>query len=83
MKLEEYEYQSSFARRYLSEGKAEGKAGGRAESVVVVLESREFHVGADLRAQIVLVRWIGAHPVWGSTSKVASSSSACSRTRQR
>lgn len=48
MKLEKYEYQSDFARRYLSEGKIEGKA----ESVVVVLEARGFHVDEDVRKQI-------------------------------
>ena len=44
-----------------------------------------FLPGAVVKSALaaLLVRWIGAHPVWGSTSKVASSSSACSRTRQR
>ena len=44
-----------------------------------------FLPGAVVKSVLaaLLVRWIGAHPVWGSTSKVASSSSACSRTRQR
>lgn len=48
MELDKYEYQSDFARRYVSEGEAKGKA----NAVVVVLESRGFHVDDALRGRI-------------------------------
>jgi hypothetical protein len=44
-----YEYQSDFARRYFSQGKAEG----RAEAVLAVLEARGIEVPAAARARIV------------------------------
>lgn len=40
MDLKKYEYQSEFARKYVAAGKAEGKV----EAVVLVLEGRGFHV---------------------------------------
>jgi hypothetical protein len=52
-----FEYQSDFARRYLSQGKAEGRAAGksegRAEAVLAVLEARGIEVPAAARARIV------------------------------
>lgn len=48
MKLEKYEYQSDFARRYVSEGEVKGKT----NAVVVVLKTRGFHVDDVLRKRI-------------------------------
>ncbi|MGH1348749.1 MAG: hypothetical protein ACRBN8_44850 [Nannocystales bacterium] len=48
MDVKKYEYQSEFARKYLVEGKAEGKA----EAVVLVLRSRGFHVDEQVRTRL-------------------------------
>jgi len=56
-----YEYQSDFARRYFSRGKAEGEAAGKAEgkaegkatAVLAVLHARGIDVPADIRTRIV------------------------------
>jgi hypothetical protein len=42
------EYQSDFARRYFSQGKAEGEA----NSILIVLDARGIEVPADARARI-------------------------------
>ncbi|MGQ0575418.1 MAG: hypothetical protein ACT4RN_14600 [Pseudonocardia sp.] len=47
-----YEYQSEFARRYFSEGKAAGHAAGEARAVLAVLDARGVDVPADARARI-------------------------------
>jgi hypothetical protein len=52
-----YQYQSDFARRYVAQGQAEGKAlgqaEGRAHSVLAVLAARGMDVPDDVRARIV------------------------------
>jgi len=51
-----YEYQSDFARRYFSQGKAageaKGKAAGEAKAVLAVLDARGIDVPARARARI-------------------------------
>jgi Pyruvate/2-oxoacid:ferredoxin oxidoreductase gamma subunit len=44
-----YEYQSDFARRYVAEGRAEG----RAEAVLAVLEERELDVPPEVRERVL------------------------------
>jgi hypothetical protein len=57
MRIEGYEYQSEFARRYFSEGKAagqaEGKAEGRIESLLTILDARGLSVSDAHREQIL------------------------------
>ncbi len=48
MDLKKYEYQSEFARKYVSEGEAKGKA----KAVALVLEGRGFHVGEKVRVRL-------------------------------
>lgn len=52
-----HQYQSDFARRYVSEGeargKAEGKAEGRANAILTFLDARGIEVPDDVRAKIV------------------------------
>lgn len=61
-----YEYQSDFARKYFFEGKAEGKAVGRAELLLKLLRLRGFVVPEGLQRDISgctdidrLDRWAG------------------------
>jgi hypothetical protein len=50
---EHREFQSEFARKYVSLGKAEGKAEGEARAVMAVLEERGISVGAEQRERIL------------------------------
>ena len=47
-----YEYQSDFARRYVSQGRTEGRAEGEAKAVLAVLDARGIDVPEDARARI-------------------------------
>ncbi len=49
MRTEGYEYQSDFARRYRAEGRAEG----RAQALLMILEARGLEVTADQRERIL------------------------------
>jgi hypothetical protein len=74
MGIENYEYQSDFAKRYYAKGKAEGKAEGQAEgeakgkalAVIAILETRGLSAPPEVRERIVacrdlptLDRWLG------------------------
>ncbi len=48
MDLKKYEYQSEFAQKYVAAGRAEGKA----EAVVLVLEGRGLHVDAKAKQRL-------------------------------
>ncbi|GAA4638542.1 hypothetical protein GCM10023196_096700 [Actinoallomurus vinaceus] len=47
-----YEYQSSFAKKYVAEGEARGEARGEAKAVLAVLETRGIMVPDGARARI-------------------------------
>lgn len=47
-----YEYQSDFARRYVSQGRAEGEATGEAKAVLAVLDARGIDVPESFRTRI-------------------------------
>ena len=47
-----YEYQSEFARRYVSQGRAEGEARGRAELVLKLLTLRFGRLPAEAEARV-------------------------------
>jgi hypothetical protein len=47
-----FRYQSDFARRYFSEGEAKGKAEGKTEDVLAILDARNIPVPDDVRAEI-------------------------------
>jgi hypothetical protein len=50
---ERREFQSEFARKYVSLGRAEGKAEGKAQAVLVVLEARGLAVSTEQRERIL------------------------------
>ena len=52
MNIENYEYQSDFARKYHSKGKREGKREGKAELLLMQLAHKGFHIEAALRNRI-------------------------------
>jgi hypothetical protein len=52
LKTRTREYKSDFARRYYGEGKAEGLAEGRVDSVLEVLSARGIDVPEAARARI-------------------------------
>ena len=47
-----FRYQSEFARRFFSQGEAEGEARGKAEALLAFLDARNVHVPDDIRADI-------------------------------
>ena len=47
-----YEYQSSFAKKYVAEGEARGEARGKARAVIAVLDARGIAVSDEARARI-------------------------------
>jgi hypothetical protein len=48
-----YQYQSDFAKRYVAEGEAKGRAEGEAEALLTVLEARGFAVSDAVRERIL------------------------------
>jgi hypothetical protein len=64
-KMKGYEYQSDFARKYVAEGRAEGRAEEAALAVLTVLQTRGFAVSESVRERILaqkdperLRRWL-------------------------
>ena len=47
-----YQYQSDFARKYVAEGEATGRAEGEATALLTVLAARGIHVPGDARTRI-------------------------------
>ncbi|HLV71710.1 MAG TPA: hypothetical protein VKY91_02915 [Vulgatibacteraceae bacterium] len=80
-----YEWQSDFALKHIAEGKAEGKIEGKAEGkiegklegeielLLVVLESRGFVIGDDLRQRIASCQDLEQIHVWARNAVTASS----------
>ncbi|WP_246180626.1 hypothetical protein [Nocardia ninae] len=48
-----YEYQSDFARKYVDEGRAEGRASEAARMVLTVLDARGISVSDEIRARVL------------------------------
>ncbi|MBF6180771.1 hypothetical protein [Nocardia otitidiscaviarum] len=48
-----YEYQSDFARKYIAEGRTEGRAEGEAMAVLTVLEARGIPVSVEVRDRVL------------------------------
>jgi hypothetical protein len=46
------EYLSDFARRYVDQGEAKGRADGEIRALLAVLNAREIPVSDDIRAHI-------------------------------
>lgn len=68
-----YEWQSDFALKHIAEGKAEGKIEGEIELLLVVLESRGFVIGDDLRQRIASCQDLEQIHVWARNAVTASS----------
>lgn len=47
-----YEYQSDFARKYVAEGREEGRAEGETKALLAVLSARGIDVSDDARERI-------------------------------
>lgn len=70
--IQNYEYQSGYARRYVqqgreegkAEGREEGKAEGRAEGVLRVLEARGLSVPRTVAERILACRDLETLDVW-------------------
>jgi hypothetical protein len=72
-----YEYQSDFARKYVAQGRAEGRAFGEATAVLSVLEARHHVVTEEQKKQIlactdleVLDRWLRKAVVLSSVEEL-------------
>jgi hypothetical protein len=59
-----YEYQSDFAKRYYAQGKEEGHAEGRAQSILDVLRVRGVDVPAEVRERIVSCKDVATLDAW-------------------
>lgn len=81
MDLKDYEYQSEFARKYMSRGRAEGRAEGeleaKADAVLTVLEARGLAVTPAVRERIaattelpVLQHWLVRAATVASTDDI-------------
>jgi hypothetical protein len=65
MRIQDYEFRSDFAKRYLSQGRAEGEARGQAKALLRILAARGMEVTESQRTQILqctdpdtLGRWL-------------------------
>ncbi|HEX3130008.1 MAG TPA: hypothetical protein VH394_21925 [Thermoanaerobaculia bacterium] len=72
-----YEYQSDFARKYVAQGRAEGRAEEGADAVLTVLRTRGFAVSDSVRERILaekdperLRRWLEKAVVANSIAAV-------------
>jgi hypothetical protein len=81
-----YEYQSEFAKRYFSQGRAEG----RAEDVITVLTARGIAVPDDARAHILacsdlkkLDRWLASAVTASSAADVVGTKKLTRSTRSK
>ena len=72
-----YEYQSDFAKKYVAEGRTEGRAEEAARNVLAVLRVRGIAVPDDIRERILaqkeperLERWLEKAAVAASVAAV-------------
>ena len=74
-----YEYQSDFARRYVAQGnaggRAEGEAAGRAHALLAVLAARGLDVPEDVSARITACTELGRLDAWLARAVTAASAS--------
>jgi hypothetical protein len=75
--IENYEFQSEFAKLHDARGRAAGRVEGKAESVLSVLEARQIPLSTEQRTQIVactdldvLDRWIRRAAIVPSTDEL-------------
>ncbi|MGH3810551.1 MAG: hypothetical protein ACRDRU_28825, partial [Pseudonocardiaceae bacterium] len=69
-----YEYQSDFARRYFSQGRAEGEAKGEAKAVLAFLDARGITVSDDVRARIAACTDLDQLDTWVRRAATATTS---------
>ena len=59
-----FRYQSEFARRYFGQGEAKGKADGKAEALLAILDARNIPVSDDVREDITTCTDIEQFEAW-------------------
>jgi len=59
-----FRYQSEFARRYFGQGEAKGKADGKAEALLAILDARNIPVSDDVREDITTCTDIEQLEAW-------------------
>lgn len=73
MATQTYEYQSSFARKYYTQGRDEGRVEGEAKTVLAMLEARGIEVTDDVRAQLAERLEVDDVDVWVRRAMTATS----------
>jgi hypothetical protein len=68
-----YEYQSDFVRRYIFQGRAEGRAEGEATAVLAVLDARGISVPDDAKERISACKDLDQLDVWIRRAATATS----------
>ena len=71
MEQRAYEYKSDFAKKYLSQGEARGKAEGRAGAIIRVLDRRGVVVSPEQRQRILGCSDLAVLDTWLDRSVVA------------
>jgi hypothetical protein len=77
MDLKNYEYKTEFARKYVAQGREQGRVEGQAGAILRVLEARGLAVPDAVRDRILrctdsalLERWIGRAAIAVSAADV-------------
>ncbi|MGV9678324.1 hypothetical protein ACWDSJ_23860 [Nocardia sp. NPDC003482] len=68
-----YEYKSDFARRYIAQGRSEGRAEGEAQALLVILDARGIVLSDDSRRRIADCRDMDQLNAWLRRSATATS----------
>ncbi|MEU7987492.1 hypothetical protein AB0B56_21740 [Streptosporangium canum] len=71
-----YEYQSDFARKYVAEGREEGRAEGETRALLAVLAARGVEVSDDARERITNCTDIEQIEAWIRLAVTADSTDA-------
>lgn len=71
-----YEYQSDFARKYVAEGREEGRAEGETRALLAVLAARGVEVSDDARERITNCTDIEQIEAWIRLAATADSTDA-------
>jgi hypothetical protein len=71
-----YEYQSDFAKKYVAQGRAEGRTEGEARALLTVLKARGFVVPEAVRERILAQKDPERLELWLERAAVASSIAA-------
>jgi hypothetical protein len=70
-----YEYQSDFAKRYVAQGRDEGRAEGEARALLKVLKARGIEVSPDVQERILACTDLAVLDAWLARAVTAKSAS--------